>query len=444
MPDVSLPWGQEMLPVNLPEQWTLLQVAQPELKPAGADWPDRLASALAQPGTGPPLEKLLTARRGGKIVLVVEDLTRHSPLPKILEVIVRELRHAEVPDRQVEIVFAAGMHPPLTPRQAAEKIGPFATQFAWHSNPWQDRKGHIRLGRAGKLDVWLDPAVANADLRILVAAVSPHLQAGFGGGYKMYLPGCAGIEAIRPLHRMGLGRSARQLVGIDVERNPMRAAIEAAGELIDARHGKTFSVQYLLDGANLPVSIAAGEVSPTWRMLAKQCAVACGLVTAEAADVLITNAHPRDFDLWQSFKCIANTLWAARPNGVVICVTRCEAGLNGMKPIPWPLSPGATRKVITALGPEALASMVTRLVPRLAGDAAFFIRMATQMLHRNVLYMVCPTLHAGGIKFPGLHIFGTVEQALSAARKHTGGRPQRVAVFPSGGASYPVPTLTKA
>ena len=238
---------------------------------------------------------------------------------------------------------------------------------------------------------------------------------------------------------MGLGRSARQLVGTEFERNEMRSAIEAAGEMIDERHGTTFSVQYLLDGDNLPASIAAGEVAPTWRMLAKQCAVACGLVAAAPADVLITSAFPRDFDLWQSFKCIANTLWACRPNGVVICVTRCEAGLNGMKPVPWPLSPGATRKVITWIGPEALSSLVTRLAPRLAGDAAFFIRMATQMLRRNVLYMVSPTLHGAGIKFPGLEIFGTVEKALAAANKHLGDRPQRVAVFPMGGVSYPVP-----
>jgi hypothetical protein len=301
----------------------------------------------------------------------------------------------------------------------------------------------VHVGKAGKLDEWIDRSVADADLRIIVSSVSPHLQAGFGGGYKMLLPGCSSIDTIRSLHRLGLGRGARQLVGTGADQNEMRAAIEAAGQLVDSRCGKSFSVQYLLDGQNLPSVVAAGEVGPTQMMLAKQCAVACCIVPAGLADILITNAFPRDFDLWQSFKCIANTLWAARPNGVVICTTRCEASLNGMKTVPWPLSPSATRKVISWIGPDALYSLVTRLVPRLAGDAAFFVRLATQMLHRNVLYMVSPILHSQGIRFPGLEIFGTVDDALAAAVKFLGDRPQRVALFPAGGTSYPVPTIAR-
>ena len=443
MAEVSLPWGNQELRLSLPESWTLQQVATPDLKPAAADWPDGLAAVLAQPNTGLPLGKLLEARRDGHVVLIVEDVTRHSPLGEILDVVVREIRHAGIPNHNVEVFFATGMHPAMTPAQAAGKIGPLATEFAWRSNPWHDPKAYVRIGKIPKVEVAIDRRVADADLRIIISSVSPHLQAGFGGGYKMFLPGCSSRQTIGAIHRLGLGRSARQLVGTDMDRNPMRLAIDSAGGLIDARRGKSFAVQYVLDGANRPAIIAAGEVLPTQRMLAKQCAIACGVITSAPADVLITNAYPRDFDLWQSFKCIANTLWAARPNGLVICATRCEASLNGMKTIPWPLSPAGTRRAITWLGPETLASLVTRLVPRLAGDAAFFVRMATQMLHRNVLYMVSPTLHREGVKFPGLHIFGSMDDAFAAARRLLGDRPQRAVVFPCGGTTYPVPAVAK-
>lgn len=443
MTELTLPWGQQQMPISLPDSWTLLQVANPELKPADKDWPERLAAALVQPGTGLPLERLLAARRNGKIAIVVEDVTRHSPVEQILDVVIREIRHAEVPDANVRIVFAVGTHPAMTRQQAVEKIGRYADEFTWHSNPWQARDAHVHIGKVGKIDVWLDPAVADADLRIIISSASPHLQAGFGGGYKMLFPGCAGRETIRAIHRLGLGRTAKQLVGTSMDENPMRRAIDAAGELVEARYGKSFSIQYLLDGDNQPAMLSAGEVLPTHRMLAKQCSVACGVVAQASADVLITNAYPRDHDLLQSFKCIANTLWAARPNGIVICVTRCHAALNGMKPIPWPLSPSATRSAVRMLGPENLASLVTRLVPRLAGDAAFFIRMATQILDRNVLYMVSPPLHKHAVKFPGLHIFGTVEDAITAAGKHFEGRPQRVTIFPSGGTTFPVPVMAR-
>jgi len=182
----------------------------------------------------PPLNKLLAARPGGKISIIVEDLTRHSPLPRILAVIARELEHARIGDKNVEIVFATGTHPPLTAQEAAGKIGAeLAGRFAWRSNECKDRKAYHRVGRVGSrqadLDLWIDRKVAQADLRIIVSSVSPHLQAGFGGGYKMFLPGCARQDTIRRLHLMGVPRSPRQQVGQSHEVNRMRALIDAAG-----------------------------------------------------------------------------------------------------------------------------------------------------------------------------------------------------------------------
>jgi hypothetical protein len=267
------------------------------------------------------------------------------------------------------------------------------------------------------------------------------LQAGFGGGYKMFLPGCASLETIRALHRRGVGRSLRQQVGTDVQKNAMRSVVDAAGALVDQAGGATFSVQYLLDESERPCAVATGEVLPAHRMLAKQAAVSCGVVVPSPADVLITNAYPRDYDLWQSFKCIANTLWAAREGGVVICLTRCPGGLNNVKPIRWPFSQKNTRTILNVLGSQNLANLVLRLAPRLAGDAGFFVRMATGALHRNPILMVCPELAKAGVTFPGMPIFADVSRATAAAVDILGRGRQRVILFPSGGTTYPIPAL---
>ena len=440
MPDISVPWGDGELGISLPEKWKVQQVASPALRAAPVDWSDRLARALNQPGAGPPLGKLLDARRNGRIALVVEDLTRHSPLPEILGVVLREVRHAGVADEQMDLVFATGMHVPMTPQQADGKLGDAGNGLRWRCNPWHDPAEYVSVGRAGKVDVSIDRRIAEADLRIIVSSVSPHLQAGFGGGYKMLLPGCASLETIRALHRLGLGRTARQFVGMGAERNAMRAAIDAGGSLVDRAGGRSFAVQYLLDADDRPAFNATGEVLSAQRMLAKQCAVACGIVTSAAADVLITNAHPRDFDLWQSFKCIPNTCWAARRDGVIICLARCEGGMEGMNPPPWPLSPRGTRCLVRMLGPSAIASLVKRLVPRLAGDAAFFLHLALQTVHRNRILLVSPALHATGERFPGLELFADVQGAITAAARELGAGPQRVIVFPSGGVTFPIPS----
>jgi len=440
MPEVSVPWGRDKLSIALPEHWQLLQVASPSLRAAPADWADRLAVALTQPAAGLPLEKLLSARRGGRIVLVVEDSSRHSPLPEILAVVLREIRHAGVADEQMELFFATGMHPPMTGEEAAAKLGPGGAGIAWRSNPWHRPRAHVSVGRVGNIDIRIDRGVAEADLRIIISAVAPHLQAGFGGGYKMLVPGCAALETIRRLHRLGMRRDGAPLVGTDASANPMRSVIDAAGSLVDARRGKTFAVQYLLDEAALPAFVATGEPLPAQQMLAKQCSVGCGVVTPVQADLLIVNAHPLDLDLWQSFKCIANTRWAVRPHGVILCLTRCPSGLHGMKPPPWPFSPAWTRRLISLLGPEGLSALVTRLVPRLAGDAAFFIRLATQTARRNPILFASPSMHALGIRFPGVELFPDADRAIAAAGRLLGGGPQRVIVFPSGGTSFPVLT----
>lgn len=439
MPQVSVPWGQTECTISLPEDWTVGQVADCSLRPAPEDWADRLALVLGRSGTGLSLEKLLAARPGGRIVVVVEDMTRHSPLPQILGVVMRELEHCRVTPEHIEFVFATGMHPPMSEAQAAEKLGPAGDGVAWRCNPWDRAEAYVSVGRYEGVDIQIDRGVAAADLRILVSSVSPHLQAGFGGGYKMLIPGCASLQTIRRLHRRGLGRTFRQWVGTDGLHNPMRRLIDAGGAMIDQRHGVSFAVQYLLDDGEMPTSVAAGEVLPTQRMLAKQCAVACGVLVNEPADVVIANAYPRDYDLWQSFKCIPNTLWAARRGGVVICLTRCPAGVHGMSFPRIPLTSAWARRLLRWLGPEALASLLVRLLPQIAGDAAFFVRLAAQAVSRNPILMVSAELAGAGVRFPGMEIFPSPEPAIDAARAILGDGPQRAVVFPSGGITYPVP-----
>ena len=443
MAEISIPWGDETLTAALPAEWTIQQVASPTVPAAPSDWPEYLARALARPEGTMPLGKLLAARRHGRIAIVVEDLSRSSPLPTILKAIFGELTHAGVPNENIEIFFALGMHPPLTAAQAAEKIGPeLAGSVAWRGNPWRDSDAYVNLGTvsvadAGRVELWVDRGVASADLRILVSSVSPHLQAGFGGGYKMLVPGCAYLDTIRQLHLATVPRQPTQQVGQAGSVNAMRRLIDAGGAVIDAAAGSSFGVQYLLDTAGQVAAVAAGDVAVCQRMLAKQCAAGCGVPVQSPADVVITNAFPRDHDLWQSFKAIAHACWAVRENGVLICLSRCPGGVN-MPTFSLPIGAKWARMAVRAVGANVLGCLLSRLVPGLAADVTFFVRLAMQIIQRIHVLMVSPALAEAGARMLGLPIFADPTEAFAAAEQRLGGGAKRVIVSPAGGVTYPI------
>ncbi|MCD6365682.1 MAG: DUF2088 domain-containing protein [Planctomycetes bacterium] len=444
MAKITIPLREEELTFVLPEHWSLQQVASEEGKSVMLNWSERMALALAQPGSGQSLSDLLRARPSGRIVVIVEDITRGGPSAEILGVLMKELGFARVNLDQVELILATGMHPPMQADEVAEILPVEAKAVHWRCNPCRNASAYVDIGHIGKSAVRIDRRVAEADLRILVSSVSPHFQAGFGGGYRLIVPGCAYIETIQQFNHMTINHLGSQLVGTESDANSLRSAIDTAGLLMDQYHGKSFSIQYLLDSDGQVTSVAAGEVIATQRMLAKQCSVACGIVTPNQADVLITCAYPRDFDLAQSLKCIANTRWAARPNGVVICVTGTRRGLRDISLPTWPLSANWTRRMVRLIGVEAVCSIARRLAPGLAPDAAPYFRLAAETLHRNALVMVAPLLRDANVRLPGIKLVVTMEEAFAAAEELLPKGTVRTIIFPAGGATFPVLPTAKS
>ena len=105
--------------------------------------------------------------------------------------------------------------------------------------------------------------------------------------------------------------------------------------------------------------------------------------------------------------------------------------------MPWPLSPAWTRRLVRLLGPGAICSILGPVVRRLAGDSQWVLQLATQLLARNPILMVSPQLLADGVRFPGIGLYATVEEALAQADRLLGPGPRRVALCPAGGGSFP-------
>lgn len=239
MKPTTVRWTEtEQLSLDLPEHWQVLGHYTPRVTAPIEDLSAQLADRLHKPLGRQALSKLLSKAR--KVTLVVDDLTRTTPVAQLLAPVAAALEKSGIPDDQVTGVVATGMHPSLSKEQLISKLGPeFTQRFKWVQNDYRQLAGYAHLGRTdlkafadaginGDLDVYLLKELEQADLIIMFSSVSPHLQAGFGGGSKLILPGCAHVATIGPLHKIGLNEDIAELVGQQATENRMRQGSEGS------------------------------------------------------------------------------------------------------------------------------------------------------------------------------------------------------------------------
>jgi hypothetical protein len=280
--------------------------------------------------------------------------------------------------------------------------------------------------------------VAQADLRILIGSVLPHLQAGFGGGYKLIFPGTSHRSTLGALHRQGLagGGDAGRLLGGDASHNPMRQAIHEAADLL----GPCFSISHLIGGPGEIFRVAAGRPERAQDRLAAEAKRRFRAPESGPADIVVVGNHPWPGDPMQSFKVLLHHRAAARPGGVLV-------GLFWTDPDEIDRSfPRTAMRLIAATGaPGGWA--IRRLVP-LAGramsaadsPAAFMLRWARELVIDRTVLVFSPPLHDRvGPRLGPVRLFGdqaALWDAATRSARTNPDRPPRVRIFPQGGLSY--------
>ena len=123
MQRTTIRWTEnEHLALDLPEHWQILGHYVPRIAAAIEDLPACLAERLENPLGRQALSRLLI--RTKKVALVIDDLTRPTPVVELLGPVVAALEKSGLADDQVRGVVATGMHPPLSREQLVRKVGP--------------------------------------------------------------------------------------------------------------------------------------------------------------------------------------------------------------------------------------------------------------------------------------------------------------------------------
>ena len=147
---------------------------------------------------------------GSTVAIVVDDPSRWTPVREALPIVLKRLHAAGVRHEDVTISVGVGRHAPVDADAMRRRVGEeIAAGYRCFSPPVDDLSAYDDLGQTPQgIPVRIFRPVARANLRILIGSVLPHLQAGFGGGYKLIFPGTSHRTTLGALHRQGIdGRS---------------------------------------------------------------------------------------------------------------------------------------------------------------------------------------------------------------------------------------------
>jgi len=119
--EISLPFGQRQLKINLDNETEQVVFLEPNRPPH-----DLVRLALAAPIGSPQLHELV--RSGQSVAIVTSDITRPCPTHLMLPSLLEELAKGGVRDEDIQVIFALGSHRPLTEEEQNKILGPTMAQ----------------------------------------------------------------------------------------------------------------------------------------------------------------------------------------------------------------------------------------------------------------------------------------------------------------------------
>ena len=431
----QLPWGEIELSLELPADWRVIAEAQPKGFLPCSSVEGEFQRALAEPlGAAPFHPRDL---RGKKIVLVVDDVTRPTPAYRIFPYLRRELERAGADPRDLLLISALGVHRPMSESEMETKVGPPGLQgLAWENHDAHTPGRLARLGvtRAGT-EVHINRHLTQADLIISVGSVEPHVLAGFGGGLKNLVPGCAGAVTIGQNHLRGAVEGKLALIGLDPEANPLRRDLEEAASLL---RKEVFLINLVLNPGQEIVKIFAGDPILAHRQATRLARAIYGVELPAPADILITGSSPMDADLRQGAKCIGNVLGAVKEGGTILAFLRCREGVGGFKLSGRSLPHAVMKTLARMLSRRALLTFLDTFRRDLEIEEKFLAFYSLQILRRNEVLAYAPSLEPEQARrLAVLRIMPSPQEMIHRAARRAPPCPT-VAIFPRGGVTFPI------
>lgn len=417
---ITLPYGRgEVQEVEIDQEHFLgILEHRPVSKsaPAGLG----LEAALACPVGSTRLREMVAP--GERVAVVTSDITRPFPSREVLPAVLWELAAGGVRRQDITIVLAIGNHRFHT---EAEKVRLVGEEVYKHYQVLDaDGSQALPVGTTSRgTPLQIFAPVAEADRRVLLGNVEYHYFAGYSGGVKALVPGCASHETIQRNHghMVEVGAEAGSL-----ESNPVRQDLEEILNFLPV----DFIFNVVLDENKKVLAAYGGHPIQAHRQAAQYLDAIYRVEVCQLADIVIASAggYPKDINLYQAQKAIDNAWRAVRPGGILILVAQCLEGLGDEVLERW---------AGEASSPDELINRA-RTAFELGGHKAAAIAMVAKKISIFLVSELDPVWAQKLFLVP----FSDLAQALAEARNRLGPHPS-ILVIPQAGSVLPQPVLTK-
>jgi nickel-dependent lactate racemase len=348
--NVRLAYGQGWLPVEFPNGRTT--VIKPAPQPGLADERAAVVAALHAPTGAPPLREIV--KPTDRVCVIFTDSTRATPNERIIPWLLAELD--ALPAERITLLNSTGTHRPNTPAELARMLTPAVTaRYRVLNHHCQDDASLVAVGTTHDgTPALVNRHVVEADVRIVTGFIEPHFFAGFSGGPKGIVPGCAGLRTVMSNH------SARN-IGDPCATFGVTGGNPLWEELRDLalRVGPSFLLNVTLNEQRQITGVFAGDLIAAHRVGTEF--VRCSAMQPVAApfDLVVTtnSGHPLDLNLYQGVKGMAAGARILQPGGTLILTCECREGVPAGSPF--------DRLLRAAANPEdALARLASASVPQ--------------------------------------------------------------------------------
>jgi nickel-dependent lactate racemase len=296
-----------------------------------------IGQALDSPLEARALERILSP--GESVLIVVSDATRATASAQIVNLLVRRIIQNGISPADIAVIFATGIHRPVTPEEKQELLTPFITQrIKTIDHDAFNPEDLVLLGETKQgIAIEVNRALQEFSHVIITGAIGFHYFAGFTGGRKSICPGLASVRTIETTHMLALDfeNGGRQIgVGTGLlEGNAVHEACDQIAEMINP----SFSINAVVDERGRAVRIYSGH----WRRAHK---IGCdeylsdhsAKIDRKRAVVLAScGGFPGDINLIQAHKTLDMAACACAEAGTIILFAECREGLGRPDFLKW-------------------------------------------------------------------------------------------------------------